>query len=215
LKTHRIIFGLFLILAFQQINAQKFLNKDSLSNHLSELRENFGKNKKYPQQFELACLVSLSYFPELKDVQLEFKYRNIGRHSMAAQPDFDFLLEKHNERGYIILINQKSLKTLGYSIEALTLNQMVGIFGHELSHICQYKMRKNFSLSILLINYLNVSFSQKFEFEADIIAIKHGLGWQVYDFANYILNNANLNKIYKNKKLRDYYSEKDILEFLK
>lgn len=134
---------------------------------------------------------------------------------MAAQPDPDFLLKNPKKRSYKILINKMSEKKLGYSIEALTLNQLVGIFGHELSHICQYKMRRNFGLAIMLINYLTTDFSKKVEFEADIIAIKHGLGWQVYDFTSFILNNANLNKIYRNKKLRDYYSEKDILEFIR
>jgi hypothetical protein len=214
-RAAKTLIFLFFFLTFLNINAQKILNQDSLLCHVNELRENFGKNKKYPKPFELACLVALSHFPELKDVKIEFKYKSIGKHSMEAQPTADFFLDRYYKRTYKILINSKSQKKLGYSIEALSFNQMVGIFGHELSHILQYQQRRNLGLIIFLLSYLTTDFSKKVEFEADIIAIKHGLGWQVYDFVNYILNNANLDKIYRNKKLKDYYSEKDILEFMK
>ncbi len=215
MRTAKSLIFFLILLTFQPNYAQKVLNKDSLLCHLSELRENFGKNKTYPKHFELACLVALSYFPELKNVHIDFKYKNIGKHSMEAQPNVDFFMNKYSKRSYKILINSKSQKKLGYSIEGLNFNQMVGIFGHELSHILQYQQRKNLGLIVFLLSYLTTDFSKKVEFEADIIAIKHGLGWQVYDFVNYILNNANLDKIYRNKKLKDYFSEKDILEFMK
>lgn len=78
-KRFLLPFFLILFIFSDDCFCQKYLNRDSLQSNVIELREKYGKNKKYPPQFELACLAALSYFPELKNISIEFKYKNIGR----------------------------------------------------------------------------------------------------------------------------------------
>src|SRR6056297_1764443 len=50
------------------------------------LMEKYGKNKIIADEFVEPALIALSYYPELKDVHIEFKYSREAT-TMAARPD--------------------------------------------------------------------------------------------------------------------------------
>ena len=183
---------------------------DSLfyKNKISELDSLHGNNKSFLPKYKLQCLIALSFYPELKSVNIDFTFKNINT-TMQCQPVLSTLLK--NDRSYIIHINNKTSFN-GLLIDDIPFNAQIGLIGHELAHVIDYeKGNKNHIIS-RGFDYLSENTKKKFEYFIDSLTINHGLGWQLYDWSNYSLNNNKSSEKYKSFKRKIYMTPAIILE---
>ncbi|HET6245315.1 MAG: hypothetical protein H0V01_04320 [Bacteroidetes bacterium] len=177
------------------------------------LKEEFYDNKMMPEKFESACLLALSYYPELKREKISFVYTK-GAYSMAARPDpFSLLFSSRKNRQYYIYINTES-KNKGLLLSDIPFNAQVGIVGHELAHILYYTKTSSWRIILDGILYYSKSFRAKFEQDTDKVAIDRGLGWQVYDFCSKTHKADHVPEVYKQYKLQIYMSPESIIEYI-
>lgn len=209
------LFLFFLSVASFTISAQQtsIRSFDSLnySARINELRSSFGKNKKnIPAQLELPVLIALSYYPELADSEIKFKECKI-KTTMNARPSFGSILfrSKKNYR-FIVRINSK-IEDSVIQVNSIPFNAKIGVFGHEFFHFVDYKRKDSFHLTKRLFSYGNKTKKEAFEKEIDLGTIARGLGWQLYDWSNYVLNESNATLGYKEFK-RSIYLEPEEIE---
>lgn len=146
----------------------------------------YGNNKIFADEFIEPALIALSYYPELKDVHIEFKYTREAT-TMAARPDPFSLF---SERKYRILINnQKNFE--GILLEDVPFNAQIGIIGHELAHIVDYHNHNLWGIVGITFRYLDNNRRALFEKEIDKATIERGLGWQLYDWAAHSILSSN------------------------
>ena len=147
---------------------------------VDSLMKKYGKNKIFADEFVKPALIALSYYPELKDVPIEFKYSNEAT-TMAARPDPFSLI---TGRKYLVLINHKK-NFEGILLQDVPLNAQIGIIGHELAHIVDYQNHNLWGIAGIYFRYLDKNRRAFFEKEIDKATIARGLGWQLYDWATY------------------------------
>jgi len=157
--------------------------------------EKYGNNKIFADEFIAPALIALSYYPELKDVHIEFKYSREAT-TMAARPDPFSLI---TGRKYLVLINNRE-NFEGILLEDVPLNAQIGIIGHELAHIVDYQNHNLWGIAGIYFRYLDKSRRALFEKEIDKATIARGLGWQLYDWATY-------------STITNDYSSKDYIKF--
>lgn len=179
-----------------------------------ELRE-FGCNKTIPPIIEKNVLTALSFYPELKEVAIQFLFkRRIKSSVMQAQPVFKTLLRSRKHRSY--RINISALFTLTHTavpIHQMPDDIMIGWIGHELGHIMDYESRSNTGLVGFGIGYISsASYVKKVEQIADQFAVNHGLGPYLVKTKRFILDHAELPQSYKDKIARLYVSPEEIVD---
>lgn len=207
------VFLIFLFIASPCFSQDNLLDPGYQKSILDSLREEFGTNKNYPRKYEVSILTALSYYPELKDVSITFRRKNI-RTTMSALPHGLFLITKDEKRKYVINIGTNG----GISsllLPELSFNARVGVIGHELAHVIDYETMSKGELIKFSADYL---FSRdkrsKIEQNTDKIAIGKGLGEQVYFFSDYVFNHAKVPRKYLKYKERIYFSPEEIANIL-
>ncbi len=205
---------LILIILSQSVTAQtvhQIRTIDSLfyAQKLDSLKQEGFLPNPIDSAYELAVFVALSYYPELKNTQIEFKEQKL-RTTCNARPTIgSTLFRKRAHRKYIIRINN-SLYDSVIQLKNAPLNAQIGLFGHELAHIKDYESRNFFKM----IGLLFARFSQKklanFEKEIDRMTITNGLGWQLFDWSDFVLNKSCASKKYKKFKQAIYLQPYEI-----
>lgn len=190
----------------------KSIDSSFYKSNLLELERTFGQNKIIILKYQLQILIALSYFPELKDVQIDFAYKNINT-TMQCKPAFNSLLKNAN-RKYKININ-KDLKFQDVLIDEVPFNAQIGLIAHEIAHIVDYESGKCKHVISRGFDYLKEASKKKYESTVDSITVAYGLGWQLYDWAYFSLNNSKSSQKYKDFKSRIYMSPDLILEQIK
>ncbi|MFI3286166.1 MAG: hypothetical protein R3Y08_05870 [Rikenellaceae bacterium] len=150
---------------------------------IDSLSEVYGKNKIFIEEFLEATLIALSYYPELVDVPIEFKYSKEAT-TMAARPKPLSMLSK---RRYLVVVNNSEAFE-GVHLEDVPFNAQIGIIGHELAHIADYEKYNLSGVVGLLLRYSSKPRKALFEKEIDRATIDRGLGWQLYDWAIFVLS---------------------------
>ncbi|HTN19851.1 MAG TPA: hypothetical protein VL125_05220 [Pelobium sp.] len=174
----------------------------------------FAHHKKIPKIIEKSVLIALSHYPELKETEIDFVFKqNIKKSVMQAQPKASMLFRSKKTRAF--QINISSMFKLTHSatpIHQLPTNIMIGWIGHELGHIMDYKSRSLFSMCGFALGYLfSERYIQKAERIADTYAVNHGLGFYIIETKRFILNQTDLPQKYKAKIARLYLSPDDIV----
>lgn len=161
-----------------------FSQEDSI-----RLLQEFGKNKILIPQFALQTLIALSYYPELKNTFIRFVYKPAFS-TLTTKPNFPSLLLSGNKRTFTIIISDSSMQKIEPVIlPKMDFNAQVGIIGHELGHVADFKQRSLLSLIGSGIGHvLSVRYIDRFEFKTDSICIAHGLGYQLLAWSNFIRN---------------------------
>jgi hypothetical protein len=167
--------------------------------------------KNIPSEFELAFYTALSHYPELQAIRIEMKL-NSFKFTMAARPAKK-LFSKRKNRIYRIYANIGNDFT-GILPATLSYNRKVGVIGHELAHVLDYSNKSLCGIVGTGIGYMFRSYRKKLEAKTDLEAIKHGLGWQLYDFEDFVLNRSDASEKYKKKKAKVYLNEKQIKELI-
>lgn len=173
----------------------------SFSNSFSQVRKNYtlteykdqfdslytlyGHNKILPKGFELATLVALSHYPELKDSYITFVLKETYI-PLVSRPKYSSVFKKKKNWEYLVIISNHSNEEMeSILLKSLSFNAQVGIIGHELGHT-QYYLDKSFGdMMGVAFHYIDKKYRAHFEKDTDKRAIDHGLGWQLYDYAIY------------------------------
>lgn len=186
---------------------------DDFRNRMDELRKEFGANKKIPVDIEMQCLAALSFFPEFRELQICFLYKNI-KTTMASLPAFSGILKRKAKRKYNIFINDHKKHSDSVALNQVPFNAQIGVIGHELAHITDYLNKNTFSLLLTGLRYSFRLFRRKYEKQTDINTIQHGLGWALYDFTYFIMHSPLASDEYKNHLQKYYLSADDIFKMI-
>lgn len=190
----------------KEIKLENYYNcNDSLCKHES--------NKTLIPSFEIATLIALSHYPELKDTRIVFVRKSI-RTTAACRPKWTFVFSRSKSRIYKIYINNDDKKIGGAMMEEIPFDAQVGLIGHELGHVADYSRMGVWKIIATGFQYLFVSGKSRVEKRVDAITIAHHLGWQLYDFDNFIFNRSKVSESYKVYKRKVYYKPEELLLLL-
>lgn len=182
-----------------------------------KLIETYGYKKIIPEEIYFPVLKALSYYPELKDTPVVFRFKQPNHKTiMSAQPVVKTMFRVLAERAYYINISRYiKLGSDSLPIEELPEDVLIGWLGHELGHVMDYHNRSVSGMIWFGLNYwLSNHFVKGAERKADEYAVKHGLGDQIMKTKNYILNHAEIPQQYKDKMKKLYLSPEEIMQMV-
>ncbi|SHI38641.1 hypothetical protein SAMN04488096_101389 [Mesonia phycicola] len=174
-------------------------------------------NKEIPLSIKDQVEVALSYYPQLKDTPIAFRFKKeIKKSTMQAQPAFKSIFKSKKNRAYVILISEKfQIEEEEFSILNVEDDVLIGWIGHELGHIVDYLHRGTFGMIIFGFKYLfSTAHIQEVERAADTYAVKHGMYQYILATKNFILNNTSISPKYKNRIRKLYMSPEEIMELV-
>jgi hypothetical protein len=161
------------------------------------------------EQGRTSFIVALSYFPELAHSRIQLKYTKI-KTTLNVRPTLcSLIFNRKINRKYIIRINS-SLKDSVITLNELSSDAQVGVLGHELSHIVDYRQRNIWGTIARGFAYLSKRRKANYEKEIDGIAIQHGLGCQLYQWAIYVQQGSDASEQYKLFKSKTYMKPDEI-----
>ena len=163
------------ILAFSGIilmnaaNAQKpvpleIISTVSANNNADSNLLQYAFHKKLPEGYEKETLQALSYFPELKNITIRFRIKKSFSTNKTIQ------------------------KLMPLMFAHLSFEARMGVIGHELSHVVDFSKRNTWQCFRAGIGHLSAHYLDQFEFNTDMICIKHGLGKDLEAWSSYIRN---------------------------
>lgn len=174
-------------------------------------------NKYYPAELKEAVLKSLSFYPELKNTEIHFKYARRIKHSvMQAQPKINTLARARASRAYVIRMRKTFImEGEEYALCQLPADVLIGWLGHELGHVMDYRQRSLQSMAAFGIGYVfSPNFVKGAERTADEFAVSHGMGSYIQATKNFILNHSDFPDQYKDKIRKLYLSPDEIMEIV-
>ncbi|SFW25904.1 hypothetical protein [Cellulophaga fucicola] len=164
-----------------------------------------------PEIIEKEARIALSYYPQLKDTQIEFRFKkNIKKSTMQAQPVFWSLIKSSKKRKYLVLLSRK-FKISGKEFKTTDVDSdiLIGWLGHELGHITDYQNRSSLNLLWFGIKYsLSDNYIKEAERAADSYAVTSGMDKYILKTKRFILNNADIDESYK-ARIKKYYLSPD------
>lgn len=176
-------------------------------NTIDKLRLEYGRNKRLVKKIELPILIALSFYPELKNIEIQFLYSNI-KTTMETRPTAS-TISKSKDRIYTIHIDN-DIEGGGIVIEDVPFNAQIGIVAHELAHIVDYEHRSSLNIIYLGLKYSNKKTRAIFEKSIDISTIERGFGWQLYDWSDFVVNKSSAPEKYKKYKRETYLTPEEI-----
>ncbi len=207
---------LFFIFILSASSANIFAQRNSANSpgnyNIDSLNKIYGNHKNLLKEYETPSLIALSYYPELINEHIEFKFSSINS-TARTTVTFGSVFKKIDKQ-YIIYINNDIERT-GLLLNQAPFNAQVALIGHELAHVLDFKSRGFFDLAWWGAGYLFVKQRTKIEMLADKTTIKHGLGWQLYHWADFVLNQSTANKRYIKMKETKYLLPEKILRYMK
>jgi len=203
----------FICAVFYNVSAQtdsaKVLAPDYNTDSLKKI---YGNKKQLLKEYELEALIALSYYPELKDERIRFKYSNLNA---TAQTTVTFgSIFKKIDKQYIIVINNDPKKT-GLLLSDAPLNAQVAVLGHELAHVVDFKKRGFFDMAWWGLCYLVVKQRTRIETHTDLSTIRHGLGWPLYEWSDFVLSHQGTSQHYRKIRATKYMQPHEIADYLK
>ncbi|MFI2743298.1 hypothetical protein ACG2LH_11195 [Zhouia sp. PK063] len=172
------------------------------------------EKKVIPQSILKEANIALSFYPELKSVPIEIKFKDqIEKSFMQAQPKFSTVFKGKKNREYIIYISRKfNIENEELTVFDVPSEVLIGWLGHELGHIMDYLNRSAFNLIFFGLKYIVFNnHIRKAEKAADTYAIYHGMSEYILQTKNFILNHTSLSDNYKERIKRLYLSPEDIM----
>lgn len=182
-----------------------------------KLVETYGYKKTIPEEIYFPVLKALSFYPELKDTPIIFRFKKPNSKTiMSAQPVVKTMFGLLVQRAYYVNISRHiKLGSDSLLIEDLPEDVLIGWLGHELGHVMDYHQRSVVGMIWFGLNYwLSKPFVKGAERMADEFAVKHGLGDHIVKTKNYILNHAEIPLKYKEKMKKLYLSPEEIMQMV-
>ena len=157
------------------------------------LFSNIENNKSFVDKYKVACLKALSFYPELKDVNIEFREAGIGT-TLAARPILSSFFNSDYERKYEVIFNNSVDCEVPFS--ELPEEGQVGILGHELAHILDYETKSFGQLLVTGCFYVNAHSIRNYERGIDRVTVERGLGKKLHDAYSVSYTHLTLPTIY-------------------
>ncbi len=174
----------------------------------------YQNNKTIPTSILEEAKTALSYYPELEEVSIDFRFKNsIKKSFMQAQPQLSNLFKGKDSREYNIFISDTvTIEEEEFSMNDVPSEVLVGWLGHELGHIMDYRDKSATGLVIFGLRYVTShNYIKQAERAADVYAVNHGMGDYILATKNFILNNSTLSDEYKERISRLYLSPEEIV----
>lgn len=162
----------------------------------------------YVSEVEVPLLAALNHFPELENVNIIFRYKNI-RTTMVSRPTLGSLFRKN--RTFVIYIDNYVSKNNGVTFQDIPHEARVGLIGHELCHIVDYQSKTNFQILLMGLKYAFSKNHYAVESHVDKLTIQKGLGNELYVWTDFILSNPEVTTKYKEFKKLNYLALEEIL----
>ena len=175
------------------------------------------KHHKIPTSIEKRVKTALSYYPQLDDINIEFKLKkNINKSTMQARPTFDSFFKSKKKRKFLILISEKfKISDKEFSTLNIPDDIFIGWIGHELGHIMDYQNRTKLNLIWFGIKYLfSDNHIVEAERAADKFAVQHKMEDYILKTKNFILNHADITEKYKKRIKKYYLSPEEIMHLI-
>jgi hypothetical protein len=171
-------------------NSQVTVPLENLPSHsdtlMNFLTKEYGRNKTIPAQYREQVLLALSHFPELKDTKIEWRIKHQYT-PLTTKPDFWSMFKQKNKRGYIITISDKTIDTLTRLLyQNLTFEEQVGIMGHELSHVVDFRSKNLLQSAQSAIGHLSRHYIDRMEYHTVMICVQHGLGNELQAYSQHV-----------------------------
>jgi hypothetical protein len=193
-RTHCILFFILVLIfktAVAQVPQKNFGPHSFNESEWLTLKKKIGNKKDYPPEFEQQILIALSFYPELKNTRITFRKR--PRHGTAiTRSAWGSVLLPPGKRSYVITISDTAEAALvPLLLKNLSFNVQVAVLGHELAHIVQYERMTTAGLLKYAVCNISALYIDRFEYSADAICIAHGLGYQLFDWSDYVRKKMN------------------------
>lgn len=131
---------------------------------------------------------------------------------MECKPSIGALAFGESKEYSIVINNDENFK--GVLLECVPFNAQIGIIRHELAHIVDYQRRTKFGILQRGLDCLSEKSKAAFEKEIDLITISRGLGWQLYDWADFVMYKSEASSEYKEFKKKTYMKPEEIHEII-
>lgn len=190
-----------------------YLVKDNYETRIEELRKEFGNNKSIPREIELECLTALSYYPQLKNTHIVFRFGKTSS-TMISRPKLNSILKRNSKREYQVIIKKPGISKTGLEWTELSFNSIVGWIGHELGHITHYDHKGFAGIAVMGIKYAFPNYRRRMERFTDQLAIKHDLGSALYEGTEYAMSSSNATQKYKKRLQKFYLSPVEIKKYI-
>jgi len=190
--------------------AQFYLTREGSETRISELKNEFGTKKIIPCEIELECLTALSFYPELKNTDIEFRFGHLN-FTMISKPKSRSILKERTQRQYVIIIQRSGLSN-NVDWKELSFNAMVGWIGHELAHVLHYSHKSSGGIMFIGLKYAVPGYRRKMERFTDQLAIQHDLGYALYEGVEFTINSSHASEHYKNNQEKFYLHTNEIIE---
>jgi len=190
---------------------QFYLKRENFEIHLAELKNEFGNKKIIPTGIELECLAALSFYPELRNTDIEFRFGQLN-FTMISKPKPGTILKDRKQRQYVIIIQKPGLSRNNIEWKELSFNAMVGWIGHELGHVLHYSHKSSGGILFTGIKYAVPGYRRKMERFTDQLSIQHNLGYALYEGVDYTISSSHASEHYKNNQQKFYVHPEEIIE---
>jgi len=171
-------------------------------------------NVKYNGKYQPSFYAALQVYPELRDVEIEFDYRNIPT-TMQCRPKPFSVLRRSEKRKFLMIFNQNMGKSRGVPLNELSFDARVGLFAHELAHIIDYRRKRSLGIIALGFKYVTKRGKQELEHTIDRIIIWRGFGHQLYQYAVEVSKNQAISDDYRKRRQSIYLQPEEIIELIK
>lgn len=164
-------------------------------------------NKIYPNELRSEIEKALSYYPDLAETHIKFRWGRFTRRSfMLARPIISSILRSKEKRQYQIIMKKRFfIKNKQFANGRIPSDVIVGWLGHELGHVLDYRDKSAVNLTWFGVQYYFCdSFIKKAEITADKNAVERGLIKELIQAKEFSRNDTYFPKSYI-EKLKHLY----------
>jgi len=198
---------------------QKHFNPDSLpESFFTGLKKEYGNKKIYPPAAEKQILLALSYYPELKNIPIEFQTR--PNHSTGhTRVTWGGLFESPRKRHFLVVLSDSTEALLMPLIfKNISFDAQLGLIGHELAHVADGITTTTFEIIKHVIRSISPKYVDRAEAHTDASCIDHGLGYQLLAWSRHVRKTMNTvtwggpDYIHRSQQRKRYMNPDEILK---
>lgn len=160
-----------------------------------------------------SCNYSISKISGSDSTKIIFQKTNLPGQGQA-QPLIRTILRKPENRVYVVSV-QKCNKQNELCFEILPDSAKVGLIGHELVHVQDYKTKGFFSIVWMGIKYsISRKYRTRVEYITDSTTIANSMGYEVLSLINFVKNSGIASQKYLKMKNKYYMDAKEIQKII-
>jgi hypothetical protein len=174
----------------------------------------FTGNSEWTKQEKDLCYIAISNFKNIDSTKVILKKTNIPCQGQA-QPLLRTIFKKPKKRTYVIKVQDCNHKNpLCFSV--LPDSAKIGLIGHELAHIIDYKTKNFFQITATGVKYsLSKKYKTKLEYQTDSITIINNMGSEKLIFYKFITNSSFADDKYLRRIHKYYMNSEDITRIMR